>query len=183
MSKDKAIAKLSEVFRQYGYEGTSLSLISKATGLGRASLYHYFPKGKEEMAATVLDRVYCALEERLLKPLQGDGEPADRIRAMCETIKQFYDGGHHSCFLDTLSVGNSQTLFQEPLQRTLNAWLNALAQVLIEAGQDPESARHQAEDAIIQVEGALILSRCLGSTEPFQRMIDDLPAKLSLPST
>ena len=178
MSKDKVIAKISEVFRQYGYEGTSLSSISEATGLGRASLYHYFPKGKEEMAATVLDRVYSALEENLLTPLQGDGEPIDRIRAMCKTVTQFYDGGHYSCFLDTLSIGTSQTLFQAPLQRTLNAWLNALAQVLIEAGQDPASARHRAENAIIQIEGALVLSRCLGNTAPFERTIENLPETL-----
>jgi len=180
MSKDKVIAKLSEIFRQYGYEGTSLSIISEATGLGRASLYHYFPKGKEEMAATVIEHTYSALEEHLLQPLQGDGEPVERIRAMCETINQFYDGGHCSCFLDTLSIGDSQILFQAPIQRTLNAWLNALAQVLIEVGLDPESARHRAENAIIQVEGALILSRCLGNTAPFQRTIENLPKSLGL---
>ena len=34
---------LAEVFREHGYEGASLSLISKATGLGKGSLYHFFP--------------------------------------------------------------------------------------------------------------------------------------------
>ncbi|MEM8810542.1 MAG: TetR/AcrR family transcriptional regulator, partial [Cyanobacteria bacterium P01_G01_bin.38] len=43
MTKDAAIAKLTPVFRRYGYEGASLSMLSKATGLGKASLYHHFP--------------------------------------------------------------------------------------------------------------------------------------------
>jgi len=180
MSKDKVIANISEIFKQYGYEGTSLSKISEATGLSRASLYHYFPRGKEEMAATVLEWIYSSLEEHLLKPLQGDGKPTERIHAMCETINEFYDGGHHSCFLDILSIGDSQILFQAPIQKTLNAWLNALAQVLIDAGVAPESARYRAENAIIQVQGALILSRCLGDTAPFQRTIKNLPKSLGL---
>lgn len=54
MSKEEVIAQLTKVFRQYGYEGATLARLSEATGLGKASLYHHFPKGKEEMAAVVL---------------------------------------------------------------------------------------------------------------------------------
>jgi TetR/AcrR family transcriptional repressor of lmrAB and yxaGH operons len=180
MSKDQVIAQLSNVFRQYGYDGASLSKISEATGLGRASLYHYFPKGKEEMAATVLDRTYVYLAEHLLKPLQQKGEPVERVHAMGETLKQFYNEGRSSCLVDLLSIGDAQALFQAPIRQTLTAWINGLAEVLIEAGQDPELARHRAEDAIIQIEGALVLSRCLDNTASFQRVIANLPEILGL---
>ncbi|MBO3457206.1 TetR/AcrR family transcriptional regulator [Aetokthonos hydrillicola Thurmond2011] len=175
MSKDTVIAQLREVFRRYGYEGTSLSKISEATGLGRASLYHYFPKGKEEMAATVLERVSAELEEHLLKPLQGKEKPITRIRAMGKTLSEFYNSGQSSCFIDILSIGEAQTLFQAPLRRTLTALIDAIAQVLIEAGQDKKSAHQHAEDALIQIQGALVLSRCLGNSKPFQRVIAKLP--------
>src|SRR5687767_6837809 len=45
---------LAEVFRSHGYEGATLALISQATGLGKGSLYHFFPGGKAQMAADVL---------------------------------------------------------------------------------------------------------------------------------
>ena len=45
---------LTRVFQTYGYDGATLSRISDATGLQRASLYHRFPGGKEEMAKFVL---------------------------------------------------------------------------------------------------------------------------------
>ncbi|WP_103668046.1 TetR/AcrR family transcriptional regulator [Pseudanabaena sp. BC1403] len=180
MSKDTVVAKLSDVFRQHGYEGASLSKISEATGLGRASLYHYFPKGKEEMAATVIDRLYTDLDANLLKPLQGKGKPLDRIRAMGKTLNLFYNNGCSSCFLDLLSFGEAQTLFQAPIQQTLSAWISALADVLVEAGQDMKVARSNAEDAIAQIEGTLILSRCLGNNEPFKRAISNLPKILGL---
>jgi AcrR family transcriptional regulator len=41
-------------------------------GLKRASLYHYFPHGKEEMADAVLDYITQALKEQLLAPLGSD---------------------------------------------------------------------------------------------------------------
>ena len=48
---------LGEVFREHGFEGASLSVIGKRTGLGKGSLYHFFPGGKEEMAAAVLTEI------------------------------------------------------------------------------------------------------------------------------
>lgn len=178
MAKDEAIAQIGEVFRCYGYEGATVARLSSATGLGRASLYHHFPQGKEGMAAAVLDRVYWLLQEYLLAPLRGDDPPQKRIRAMCASIIEFYNGGQNSCFLDVLSLGESQTLFQEPIQRTLSAWLDALSQVLTEAGCDYRTARERAEDALIQVEGALVLGRCLGDTTPFLRTMERLPEQL-----
>ncbi|MCY7320404.1 MAG: TetR/AcrR family transcriptional regulator, partial [Phormidesmis sp. CAN_BIN36] len=71
MSKDSAIPELVKVFRQYGYEGATLAKLSEATGLGKASLYHHFPKGKEEMASAVLDYLNRGLQEQILAPLRS----------------------------------------------------------------------------------------------------------------
>ncbi len=46
--------RLSEVFKEYGYEGASLAILSQASGLKRPSLYHRFPRGKQQMAEEVL---------------------------------------------------------------------------------------------------------------------------------
>ena len=50
LSKDEVIQRIVAAFREHGYEGASLSILSQATGLGRSSLYHYFPNGKTDMA-------------------------------------------------------------------------------------------------------------------------------------
>jgi AcrR family transcriptional regulator len=49
--RSDTLPTLAEVFREHGYEDASLSLLSQATGLGKGSLYHFFPGGKEEMAS------------------------------------------------------------------------------------------------------------------------------------
>ena len=54
VERSQVLRALGEVFRAHGYEGASLTLITEATGLGKGSLYHLFPGGKEQMAAEVL---------------------------------------------------------------------------------------------------------------------------------
>jgi hypothetical protein len=61
----------------------------------------------------------------------------------------------------------------------LNVWIDTLAQVLIDAGLPPEYARHRAEDAILQIQGALILGQGLDETGAFERVIKRLPGATS----
>lgn len=181
MSKDTAIPQLLTVFQQYGYEGATLAKLSEATGLGRASLYHHFPKGKEEMAASVLDYLNRGLQENILAPLQSDLPPADRIRAMNKNINAFYHQGEQPCLLALLSVGEAHDLFQSQIQQALDLWIKSLAQVAIEVGVNSETAYQRAEDAVLQIQGALVLSRGLNNTAIFKRVLKRLPEMLLSP--
>lgn len=177
MDRSEVTQKLVTVFRQYGYEGTTLSRISQATGLGRASLYHHFPNGKQEMAAAVLEYVSQWFGE-ILAPLRGKGKPEERLRLMGDRLSQFYDCGRSACLLAILTLGESDDLFHQQVSQMLNAWIDSLALVLVEVGIPSKQARQRAEDAVIQVQGALVLTRGLDSTKPFERILQQLPVKL-----
>lgn len=178
MSTEEAIAQLATVFRQYGYEGATLARLSKATGLAKASLYHHFPKGKEEMAAAVLNHMKHWFEEHILKPLRDGGTPADRIRTMSKNVDELYNRGQESCLLAVLTLGESKDLFHTQIRFALNIWIDTLAEVLIDAGLDSQRAQQRAEDAILQIQGALVLARALDDTAPFERVIKRLPEEL-----
>ncbi|KAB8335467.1 TetR/AcrR family transcriptional regulator [Scytonema tolypothrichoides VB-61278] len=178
MDKIEASRRLVNVFRQYGYEGATLSRISQATGLGKASLYHHFPNGKQEMAEAVLEYVSQWFGVAILEPLHRSGEPRKRIQAMNESLKQFYNCGRDACLLALFSLGDSNDLFHEQVNQMLNAWIDGLAQVLEEVGLSKTQARQRAEDAVIQVQGALVLTRGLNNTAPFERVLEQLPDQL-----
>ncbi len=63
--KNDVVPKIAEIFRKHGYQGTSLSLITGGTGLGKGSLYHFFPGGKPEMAQVILDSIDAWFEENM----------------------------------------------------------------------------------------------------------------------
>ena len=54
---------LVEVFREHGYDGTSLSVIGERTGLGKGSLYNFFPGGKDGRHALRLAFSFVSPEE------------------------------------------------------------------------------------------------------------------------
>jgi AcrR family transcriptional regulator len=180
-SRDEVIARLMKVIRHNGYDGSSLAELSKATGLGKSSLYHYFPEGKDDMVRAVLDHLGAQLEATLFAPLRGEGSPARRIQAMVRTLDQFYRHGHESCVLAQLVLGSTRQRFGARLKAIFGAWVSALAGALVDAGIPKATARQRAEDAVLRTEGALVLSGGLGDMDVFARTLRHMPAMLLAP--
>src|SRR5260370_35323438 len=111
-SESEVLNRLTGLFRDSGSDGTSLSLIMKATGLLKGSVYHRFPGGKEEMAATVMDRAAGEFASYLLAPLSESGDPAERLRETGERIRKFYGSGKKACLLDTLTLNRESPAVQ-----------------------------------------------------------------------
>ncbi|KJH70104.1 TetR/AcrR family transcriptional regulator [Aliterella atlantica] len=178
MPKDTYIPCLLQLFRQYGYDGATLAKISQATGLGKASLYHYFPGGKEEMVTTVLDYLAQWLEQHILQPLRYQGDALARFQSMSDSISELYAGGQQPCLLAILLMGSTRDVFQPTLRSLLHSWIEAIAEVLIAAGLNETLAKQRGEDAIIAIQGSLILSHGLNDFAPFQRTLAQLPQQL-----
>ena len=175
MSKEQVIPKLIPVFRHYGYEGATISRLSEATGLKKASLYHHFQGGKEQMAAAVLEYVGHWLNENVFAPLHSNKPPRERLKAMIQGIDEFYQSCQEPCFLAVMSIGEADNMFHQHLEEALKKWLDTLAEVVEEIGVEPEQARQRAEDAMILIQGALVLVRVTKNTQPFKRAIAKLP--------
>ena len=104
IADDELLARLGRVFRDVGYEGASLSILSEATGLKRPSLYHRFPGGKAQMAAEVIDAAEAWLDANALAVLRSDAPPRERIAVMVERLAEFYEDGERACLLNMLSA-------------------------------------------------------------------------------
>ena len=174
--RDEVLGRLTRVFREHGY-GATLSQLSDATGLQRASLYHYFPGGKAEMAAAVIERSNAILARDIIAPLQREGSPIVRLRAMMRSLDRYFHGGREPCLLGSLTLCASQG-FEAHIEAGFNAWIDAVARVLVEAGTPKRAARAAAQDAIFAIEGALLVCRGLGDPAPFRRLLRELPHKM-----
>lgn len=175
------IARMLRVFRANGYEGSSLSLLSKETGLANAALYHRYPGGKREMAEAVLTELRGWTRSHILAPLQEPGEPAEVLHAMCTQLDELYSSGHEPCLIGLFSSGEALEEFGASLGSSLADLMAAIADVLVHAGLPEQEAAERAEDAVIRIQGSLVVCRALGSTEPFTRMLGRLPAQLLAP--
>src|SRR5262245_59503221 len=112
LDDSKLLDVLTRLFREHGYEGASLTRIAAATGLQRASLYHRFPGGKDEIALRVMRHVHARFASHILAPLGEGGPAAARVRRVAQRLDEFYEGGHCACLLDALSIGQRSPQLQ-----------------------------------------------------------------------
>lgn len=175
MPREAYIPCLLKLFRQYGYDGATLSKISEATGLGKASLYHHFPGGKDEMVQAVLQYLEAWLTQNILQTLSAPGDAATRLRRMGDRLFDLYEGGEQPCVFAILLLGSAREVFHPTVQALFQAWIGAIAQVLTEAGMAPQLAQERGEDVAIAIQGSLVLAQGLSDPTPFQRMIQQLP--------
>lgn len=176
-SRDEAIEQIAEQFRRHGYAATSLSRIAEATGLGRASLYHHFPGGKKEMVQEVFRKVGAEVGE-ILGQLAGPGDPRDRITASMKAVDRFYAGGDKNCLLGALVLSGGAELFADELAGAFAAWIDTLGATIQDAGVPATVARRRAEDAVMRLQGALVVTRGTQDKGLFRRMLAEMPDEL-----
>lgn len=177
MSRDEVVVRLAAVFRDHGYQGASLARLSAATGLGRSSLYHHFPNGKEDMARAVLTGVSAWLDGALLA-LASPGDPRTRVERLAGTLADYYAGGRQACLFELFAVGEAGDLFRKAMAASLRRLLDALAATAGEAGFTSEEAERRAEDVVVAFQGALVVSRLQCDGGAFARVMEDLPRRL-----
>ncbi|CAO4170438.1 TetR/AcrR family transcriptional regulator [Methylorubrum populi] len=165
---------LAEVFREHGYEGASLSLISKATGLGKGSLYHFFPGGKAEMVEAVLAEIDGWFEANVFRPLREAGDPAAVMASMFTTVGDYFRSGRRVCLVGALSLSDARDRFAGALRDYFARWVQALAGALTRMGHEPETAGALAEEAVGGIQGAVVLARALDRPEVFARILSGL---------
>ncbi len=177
------IERLGGVFRDVGYAGASMSALAEASGLVKASLYHRFPGGKRQMAEEVLADAGRWLADNVLAPLTRRGEPKERLAVALNALEGFYQAGRKGCLLNMLSSPRQEDgPFGPAVKAAIEALVTALASVAADAGLPEAQARSRALRSAMLIQGSLVLSRGLGSTEPFAACLADLPGVLLGPA-
>jgi AcrR family transcriptional regulator len=166
-----ALPALGEVFREHGFEGASLALIGKRTGLGKGSLYHFFPGGKEEMAGAVLAEIDAWFEANVFAPLREDAGAARAIGRMFKAVDAYFRSGRRVCLVGALALTDSRDLFARRIRGYFADWTDALAQALVRAGHDSRRARALAEETVAAIQGALVLARAMHDPTLFHRVL------------
>jgi TetR/AcrR family transcriptional repressor of lmrAB and yxaGH operons len=174
-----AVPALAEAFREHGFEGASIARLCAATGLGKGSLYNFFPGGKEEMAAAVLADVDAWFTGSIFEPLRNvaPGDPA-AVSAMFEAVTAYFRSGRRVCLQGAFALGRERDLFAETIAGYFEQWIASLAAALRAAGRSEPAARLSAVEVIAAIQGGIVLSRALDNPEIFLQVIEQSRARL-----
>jgi TetR/AcrR family transcriptional regulator, lmrAB and yxaGH operons repressor len=170
-AKEKAeiVDRLFVVFQDHGYEGASLSDLSRATGLGKSSLYHHFPGGKEQMAEAVLEKGKAFMQTAVADVAKSSEPLKARVRKITAALDRLYAGGKNPCVLGRLAVSEIGPAGRKLAHEIFTIWTDAVAQLARESGMSQVQSRRFAEDWIARVQGSLILYAANGDCSPFER--------------
>ena len=171
------IPLIAEVFREFGFEGTSLSRITERTGLGKGSLYHFFPGGKDEMARAVLENVDDWFEREIFVPLR-DEAPAVAITSMWRRVDAYFRSGRRICLVGAFALDETRDRFAAEISSYFRRWIAGLRDALIRNGWRPADAQDRAEEAVLGIQGALVLARATDDGAVFARALGRLQARL-----
>ncbi|WP_025764212.1 TetR/AcrR family transcriptional regulator [Dyadobacter tibetensis] len=166
------ITALTTVFRSKGYEGASLNELAEVTGLKKASLYHRFPNGKQEMAEAVISHMDLWVQNNVFRALTiNDRQPSIRLTDALAQIRTLYDGGKETCIFRAFSMQQGLSLFQENIREGINDWIEAFTKLGKDLSLSPAKARELAVQSLIDIQGSLILTKALDDSSIFEKAL------------
>lgn len=77
----EVVATAAKLFAERGYDSTSMSELTAATGLAAGGLYHYI-EGKDDLLIAICDELLEPLLERAREIVAEDGPPVERLRQL-----------------------------------------------------------------------------------------------------
>lgn len=172
--RDEIVAALAEVFRDYGYEGASMAQFTRATGLGKGSLYHFFPRGKTEMAEAVLTQVDDWFVRNIFVPLESDGDPAAAVKKMFEDVDAYFGSGRRICLVGAFALTHASDAFGQRIARYFDRWTEALTSALRRLQRDEPEV--DALLVVAGIQGAIVASAGSGQRETFRMVLQRLEA-------
>lgn len=79
-----------QVFAERGYSSSGLAEIAERAGVSKTLLYHYFPDGRPEIMAAVMDGLLADLTAAIAEAVGVPAGTEDRIRAWVEAFLAFF---------------------------------------------------------------------------------------------
>ena len=164
------MASAAQLYGRYGYTGVGLKQVAAESGAPIGSLYHFFPGGKDELAAEALRLSgdgYQTLVEGILENMPDLASGIEQSFALAaETLAatDYVD----ACWIETVALEVAST--NEPLRlvtaEIFDRWIDAATAWCESHGLPPEEARALGIAYITGIEGAFVLARSLRSPEP-----------------
>jgi TetR/AcrR family transcriptional repressor of lmrAB and yxaGH operons len=166
-SRDALIDAAATLFRRQGYAATGLTQILDVASVKPGSLYHHFPRGKQQLAGAVVDAAGTAIEQLLRNMLSGSRPVADIVDRWIDLLVDGLTADRRDgCPVEPIATEsvNASPLVREASARAFTGWCTAIEERLSADGRPAAQAKDVAIAVISLIEGALILSRVTGDT-------------------
>ena len=176
MAVDTRTRMIHGAARMIGTRGVgamSLRDLAKEAGVPIGSTYHHFPGGRQQLIEEAIRAIGAAVTRRL--EVGRERGPVAALDAFGDEWRTLLEDSE---FVTGCPVFAVATADDEPLRAVateiLESWRTDLAEVLVDAGLDPERAPRLALFIVAAIEGSIALCQAAKSIAPLQDTMDEL---------
>jgi TetR/AcrR family transcriptional repressor of nem operon len=180
-TRDRLVMTAMQLFWEKGYGSTSVADVLHAAKVNSGSLYHFFP-GKQDLLLAVLEAYRSGIDAMLLAPAwKGVADPIEKIFALLARYRQsvVQTDCVYGCPIGSLAleIHEPDPPVRKALADNFNAWVDAVEQCLLKAGQRlPKrlDRRELAEFVLTTMEGGVMQARTHRDVAYFDRAVRQL---------
>lgn len=157
------------LMRQSGLSGAGINEIVRASGAPKGSVYHFFPDGKQQIAAEALDAYSARVVAFIDDALSRKRSPGAKVEALFDAFAKRVEAGgfRSSCPAGTvcLDLDGEIEALRTAVAGSLTRYVSAIAPHF--RFRDPGRVQSFARLLVTAIEGAYICARAHRSSAPF----------------
>ncbi|MET8847812.1 TetR/AcrR family transcriptional regulator [Amycolatopsis sp. NPDC004625] len=182
-ARRRLVAGAADMIRRRGLNATSIREVAKHAATPLGSTYHYFPGGKQQLAAEAV-RFAGETVGRMLAGQLAAG-PVDGLRAFLALWREVLVGSEFRAGCPVLAVSVEEAPDEDRLAvltaaaAVFDGWETQLADSLRDHGVADGEAEELATLVVAAAEGAVALCRAQRSTVPLDRVAARLESLLT----
>ncbi|PPF42217.1 TetR/AcrR family transcriptional regulator [Pseudoclavibacter sp. AY1F1] len=181
--RDRMVEGAIQLLAQRGIQATSFSEVIALTKAPRGSIYHHFPRGKDQLVG---EAVELAGHRTLMRMKELDGEPAAGVTAAfldlwrSLLVQLDFSTG---CSVVAVTVATDNADLVDAAGRVFRGWTHELAGLLVTGGVPHEAAKALATTLIAGAEGAVLVSRATRDIDDFDAVAQQLLSLVAFASS
>ena len=149
----EVVATAAKLFAERGYDSTSMSELTEATGLAAGGLYHYI-EGKDDLLIAICDELLEPLLERAREIVAAEAPPVEQLRELVGAwVAHVVEHRDHMLVF----TQERQAIESEPRWRRVRSQRKAFEQIV-----DEVLARGEADGSMTFTDRRLSLLALLG---------------------
>lgn len=170
------IQSAAGLMRERGVEAMSFSDVVVTSGAPRGSIYHYFPRGKAQLAeeATQFSGDYVAAQ--LAASLER-GDAIDALRDLTRLFREILIESDFEAGCPVVAAaleGSRSPHARDAAGQAFDRWTRLLARGLERDGVGTDQAASLATLAVSALEGAIVVCRAQRSPEALDRALEQV---------
>ena len=175
-SRASMVRSAASLIRTRGLSATSFSDVLADSGAPRGSIYHHFPRGKEQLAGDAIrwtsERVVS--HQRACRATTASGVLRCFIDMWRQVVRQ--SNATAGCVVAGTAVDTvaGERGLIDVVRATFDSWTGLLTEQLEAVGVPSRRASRIALATLAGMEGALILCRAEGNTGPLETVAAEL---------